>query len=113
MLRNTLFVAMCVFCLAVFALVCAVGGCGGARKNAAAVCPVPEPEKTVSAVSIGNDAASVGRLEQPASVTATVYHADGGRDDGQRVDLTPGTWLVPSRVFVTPDETGSGAADEN
>lgn len=107
MLKNILFAAMCAFCLAVAGLVCVVGGCGNGAAPAVRKqqCPIADDTKipeSIPNVSIGDNAGSVGRLEEPASVTATLYHADGVRDDSRRVNIEPGTWLIPARVFATP-----------
>lgn len=99
MLKNMLFTAMCVFCLAVLCFVAVLGGCGAEA--------VPDEDGDV--VHIGDDATRIGRLEKGARVTATVYHAEGGRDAGQKVDVNEGTWLVPSSVFPEPEDLpGSG-----
>lgn len=117
MLKNMLFAAMCVFCSVVAIVIAILGGCGSSRRvifergiSASASTPTPQAENTANIKGIreiSDNAASVGRLEQPALVTATVFHAEGGQDNDILVDLAPGVWLVPARVFEQPDNTGS------
>lgn len=101
MLRNLLFAAMLVFIVGVAAMVTILGGCGGKRRNAG------NETKSAPASEVGADPAKIGRLEKAAEVTATVYHAGGGKSTGESVTLVPGAWLLPAAMFAEPVSAGN------
>lgn len=117
MMKNMLFAAMCVFCVSIVIFIAVLGGCGNSRRAAALFGRGVGLVKGVGgkgvSARIGDDASSIGCLEEKAVVTATVFRAEGGREDGVLVDLSPGVWLVPSRVFERPGEMEEGASGDS
>ena len=79
----------------------AIGGCGRTQKESEHASIVVS-EKEAITLTIGGNSNLIGRLEEPATVRATLFNAGKLKAQTAEVRLLPGTWLLPEQMLSAP-----------
>lgn len=85
------------------------GGTAGPAPGANTVPARPAPNK----IRIGCDNGLIGRLEEPATVLATIYRAGSETGEKTLVELRPGIWLVPGAAIAMPIADTKGGTEHD